>query len=34
MSMAVIRILASAFCLAASCIAAFGDDPLPRAKPE
>src|SRR4051795_3849849 len=34
MSMAAIRILASAFCLAASCLTAFADDPLPRAKPE
>src|ERR1700754_2946065 len=34
MSMAAIRILASALCLAASCATAFADDPLPRAKPE
>src|SRR4051795_5610592 len=34
MSMAAIRILASALCLAASSITAFADDPLPRAKPE
>src|SRR3954464_2034961 len=34
MSMAAIRILASAFCLAATCATAFADDPLPRAKPE
>src|ERR1700754_1109189 len=34
MSMAVIRILASALCLAATCATAFADDPLPRAKPE
>src|SRR5258707_746832 len=34
MSMVAIRILASALCLAASSIAAFADDPLPRAKPE
>src|SRR6201991_1394491 len=34
MSMAAIRILASALCLAASCATAFADDPLPRARPE
>src|ERR1700712_709426 len=34
MSMAALRILASALCLAASCVTAFADDPLPRAKPE
>src|SRR3954470_6614334 len=34
MSMAAIRILASALCLAATCASAFADDPLPRAKPE
>src|ERR1700675_3299027 len=34
MSMAAIRILASALCLAASSMAAYADDPLPRAKPE
>src|SRR4051794_41496310 len=34
MFMAAIRIFASALCLAASCASAFGDDPLPRAKPE
>src|SRR3954465_15800884 len=34
MSMVAIRMLASAFCLAASCATAFADDPLPRAKPE
>src|ERR1044072_8687779 len=34
MSMAAIRILASALCLAASCATAFAEDPLPRAKPE
>src|SRR5258705_13596406 len=34
MSMAAIRILASALCLAATCATAFADDPLPRAKPE
>src|SRR4051794_30255493 len=33
MSMAALRILASALCLLA-CSAAFADDPLPRAKPE
>lgn len=32
--MTAIRILASALCLAASSIAAFADDPLPRATPE
>src|SRR5436305_12819737 len=34
MSMAAIRILASALCLATTCATAFADDPLPRAKPE
>src|SRR5438445_1978090 len=34
MSMAAIRILASTLCLAATCLTAFADDPLPRAKPE
>src|ERR1043165_7694758 len=34
MSMAAIRIFASALCLVASCATALADDPLPRAKPE
>src|SRR3954464_1607188 len=34
MSMAAIRILAFALCLAATCASAFADDPLSRAKPE
>src|SRR3954466_2176508 len=34
MSMAAIRIFASALCLAAACATAFAEDPLPRAKPE
>src|SRR3954467_5132885 len=34
MSMAAIRIVASALCFAATCGSAFAADPLPRAKPE
>src|SRR3954468_6930959 len=34
MSMAAIRLVASALCIAATCAVALADDPLPRAKPE
>jgi CubicO group peptidase (beta-lactamase class C family) len=34
MRMETIRVLAVAMCLSASCLPAFADDPLPRAKPE
>src|SRR4051794_40081514 len=34
MSMAAIRLVASALCIAATCGSAFAADPLPRAKPE